>query len=85
MEKKSQLHFPQEKIEKFYQTYKNELINEKNDKIMSSFKEQVSRLTEFEVDIARLEKWVPNDKDLKSKYMAYISTAKNVINIFSKG
>jgi hypothetical protein len=66
------------KINKFYEIYKNKILDTHQQKFLDNFKEQIYKLNEQEIKIARYEKFDPNSKDMKENYQIYVSIARKV-------
>jgi hypothetical protein len=66
------------KINKFYEIYKNKILDTHQQKFLDNFKEQIYKLNEQEIKIARYEKFDPNSEDMKENYQIYVSIARKV-------
>jgi hypothetical protein len=66
------------KIEKFYEFYKNKILDTSQEKFLENFREQIYKLNEQEIKIARYEKYDSKSTEMIENYKVYISTAKKV-------
>lgn len=70
--------YNQKKLDKFYEEYKNRILNTEQEKTLQNFKERISHLNEVEIKIARLEKFDPRRNEIMEDYKNYLNTAKEV-------
>jgi hypothetical protein len=66
------------RLEKFYQEYKNKILESEQEKTLTDFKERISKLNELEIKIARLEKFDKRLEEISKNYHEYLNTAKEV-------
>jgi len=66
------------KLEIFYEEYKKKIINDTHENLTKKFKDNLMRLNENEIRVARLAKFDPKSIEMNEVANVYLSTAKNV-------
>ena len=66
------------KLEKFYQEYKNKILNSEQENQLKLFKERITKLNLLEIKIARLEKFDKKSPEVLQDHKNFVSTAKEV-------
>ena len=71
-------------LDTFYEEYKNKILAASQEKFLDSFKEQIQKLNELEILIARLEKFDKSSVEMRTNFQNYITTAKKVFYKFKQ-